>query len=168
MADSRAGATCSMSEPLGCSVHVLDVLQWPPGSSTAILGDGNSTVIPSSLSSCVREAEGTALHVLPPSWTSLVFSRSLMPFLFLCAILRKTSRLSFGFVLPVGQKDLWQMSETPSKSDWIQPQLQEHTACQDKECLLRARVPLWWWQRSGRLWVVGLHLPCAPPETAGK
>ena len=70
------------ASPLAALFHVSDVLQWPPGSSAGILRAGNISIIPSSLSSCIREAERTASHVLVPPWTSLVFCQSLMPFFF--------------------------------------------------------------------------------------
>lgn len=64
MADSRAGATYSMNVPLAALLCVSDILQWPPGSSAGILGPGNIRVLSSSLSRCVREAEGPASPVL--------------------------------------------------------------------------------------------------------
>lgn len=160
MADSRAGATHSMNDPLAALFCVSDMLQWPPGSSAGILGTGkHQSIISSSLSRCVREAEdsiscsASCLNFSCVSWVShaIFISPS-----------EKVSSL-FEFFLAIDENGLWQTSKRTS--------LTELSTC-DRNLLpvwiKKERATLWWWGQSRKLSVTGLHLLCAPPGTVGR
>lgn len=166
MADSRAGATCSVSKPLGCSVLCIGCVAMVTWLQRWHFGSWSQWCYPFQPKQlCQKGGEGGQQLVscfLPEllSWIShAIFISVYNPFQNISSLFWLCSaNWPKGFVA-----NAWE-----GRSYRIQHQLQELTACQDKESFLMGRVLLWWWWRSGKLSFIGLHLLCTPPRTVGK